>query len=44
MVAYDQAARDRAAAELEALPDDAVLVGMMADYAVMRAQARVCAG
>ena len=43
VVAYDQAARDRAAAELEALPDDAVLVGMMADYAVMRAQARVCA-
>lgn len=43
VVAYDQAVRDRAAAELEALPDDAVLVGMMTDYAVMRAQARVCA-
>ncbi len=43
VVAYDQALRDRAAAELEALPDDAALVGMMADYAVMRAQARACA-
>lgn len=42
VVAYDQAMRDRAAAELEALPDDTALVGMMADYAVMRAQARVC--
>ena len=42
VVAYDQAVRDRAAAELEALPDDAALVGMMADYAVLRAQARVC--
>ena len=43
VVAYDQAVRDRAAAEMEALPDNAALVGMMADYAVMRAQARVCA-
>ncbi len=42
VVAYDQAMRDRAAAELEALPEDAALVGMMANYAVMRAQARVC--
>lgn len=43
VVAYDQAVRERAAAELEALPEDAALVGMMTDYAVMRAQARVCA-
>ncbi len=42
VVAYDQPVRDRAAAELEALPEGAVLVGMMADYAVMRAQARAC--
>lgn len=42
VVAYDKAVRDRAAAELEALPKDATLVGMMADYAVMRAQARAC--
>lgn len=44
VVAYDQALQDRAAAELEALREDAALVGMMADYAVMRAQARACAG
>ena len=43
VVGYDKVARERAAAEMEALPDDAALVGMMADYAVMRAQARVCA-
>lgn len=42
VVAYDQARRERAAAELEALPEDAVLVGMMADYAVIRAQAQAC--
>lgn len=42
VVVYDQALRNRAAAELEALPEDAALVGMMADYAVMRAQARAC--
>ncbi|WCR08811.1 hypothetical protein JHX87_08485 [Paracoccus fistulariae] len=44
VVAYDQALRDKAAAELEALPEDAALVGMMADYAVVRTQARACAG
>lgn len=44
VVAYDQAVRDRAAVELEALPDDAALVGMMADYTFMRAQARACIG
>lgn len=42
VVAYDQAERDRAAVELEALPKNAALVEMMADYAVMRAQARAC--
>lgn len=42
VVAYNQAVRDRAIAELEALPEDAALIGMMADYAVMRAQARTC--
>ena len=44
VVAYDQAARDRAAVEMEALPEDAALVWMVADYSVMRAQARACAG
>ena len=42
VVAYDQVVRDRAAVELETLPEDAALIGMMADYAVMRAQARAC--
>lgn len=43
VVAYDQAERGKAAVELEALPDGSALVGMMADYAVMRAQAQACA-
>lgn len=43
VVNYDQAKRDRAAVELETLPEDAALVEMMADYAVIRAQARTCA-
>nr|WP_272859592.1 hypothetical protein [Paracoccus stylophorae] len=43
VVAYDQVVRERAAAELEALSEGAALVGMMADYVVMRAQARACA-
>ncbi|PZO63600.1 MAG: hypothetical protein DI498_13005 [Paracoccus denitrificans] len=42
VVAYDQAEWDKAAVELEALPGDAALVGIMADYAVVRAQARAC--
>ncbi|MDO5642614.1 MAG: hypothetical protein Q4G26_09570 [Paracoccus sp. (in: a-proteobacteria)] len=42
VVDNDQVLRNRAAAELEALPSSAVLVGMMADYAVIRAQARAC--
>nr|WP_281982683.1 hypothetical protein [Thalassorhabdomicrobium marinisediminis] len=32
----------RAAEELEMLPDGSAVVEMMADYAVMRDQARVC--
>ena len=44
VVAYDQAAPEKSAAELQALPEDAALFGMMADYAVMRAQARACSG
>lgn len=37
--AEDQA---RAADEVEALPEGAVIVRMLSDYAVMRDQARVC--
>ncbi|WBU53003.1 hypothetical protein [Paracoccus sp. SCSIO 75233] len=42
VVAYDQAERDPAAVELEALPEGAALVGMIADCAVLRARARAC--
>lgn len=42
VVVYDQALRERAVVELEAMPKDAALVGMMADYALLRAQVRAC--
>ena len=35
---------ERAAIELEALPEGSVLPQFMADYGLMRAQARVCTG
>jgi hypothetical protein len=37
--AHDQAS---AAAEVEALPEEAVVVRMLSDFAVMRDQARAC--
>lgn len=40
VVDYDQPTLDRAADEVEALPADAVLPGMLSDYAVLRAQVR----
>ena len=43
VVAYDQAVRERAAAEIEALPQDSAVAAMMADYHVLRQQARACA-
>lgn len=42
VVAYDQAVRERAAAEIEALPQESSGEGMMADYHVLRQQARAC--
>lgn len=42
VMVYEQTVRDRAAAELEALPEGAALAMMMADYAVLRAQMRAC--
>ncbi len=42
VVAYDQAAQDRAAAEIEALPQNSAMATMMADYHVLRQQARAC--
>ena len=42
VVEYSAADQARAAAEVEALPESAVLVRMMSDYAVLRDQARAC--
>ncbi|WP_347267879.1 hypothetical protein [Paracoccus sp. (in: a-proteobacteria)] len=42
MVEYSAAEQTRAAAEVEAMPENAVLVRMMSDYAVLRDQARAC--
>jgi hypothetical protein len=39
---YDDAFRKRAVAELSLLPVDSAIEQMLADYAVMRAQARAC--
>ena len=43
VVEYGRSVLDRAAQEVESLPEGAVLTSMLSDYAVMRAQARVCA-
>ena len=40
---YTGAIQSQAADELEALPSGAVLAAMIADYGVMRAEARACA-
>ena len=42
VVEYSGEFQVRAAEELEMLPDGAAVVEMMADYAAMRDQARVC--
>lgn len=42
VVEYSPAEQTRAAAEVEALPESAVVVRMMSDYAVLRDQARAC--
>lgn len=41
---YSAAFQAHAAEEVEALPEGAVLLTMMQDYAVMREQARACDG
>jgi len=41
-VEYSAADQSRAAAEIEALPEGAVVIQMMSDYAVLRDQARAC--
>ncbi|WP_343162879.1 hypothetical protein [Paragemmobacter kunshanensis] len=42
MVEYTVAERAQAADEVEALPEGAVIVRMLGDYAVLRDQARAC--
>ncbi len=42
VVAYSQAEQVRVAGELAALPEGAVIGEWLADYAVMRDQARAC--
>ena len=42
VVEYNAIDQTRAAAEVEALPESAVVVGMLSDYAVLRDQARAC--
>lgn len=42
VVEYSAVDQTRAAAEIEALPESAVAVGMLSDYVVLRDQARAC--
>ncbi|SMH51146.1 hypothetical protein SAMN05661107_2442 [Maritimibacter sp. HL-12] len=44
VVEYSRAEQARVAEEVAALPEGAVIVGWLADYAVLREQARACAG
>ena len=44
VVDYDQRLLERAADELGMLPDGSAIEQMLVDYAVMRAQGRVCRG
>lgn len=43
IVEYSPEAQTRAAAEIEALPPDSVLPGLIGDYASARAEIRECA-
>ena len=43
VVAYSQAEQARVAEEVATLPEGALIVGWLADHAVLRDQARVCA-
>ena len=42
VVAYSLAEQTQAAEEIAALPDGALIVGWLADYALLRDQARGC--
>lgn len=43
VVEYSQTEQARVAEEVSALPEGALIVGWLADYAVLRDQARACA-
>jgi len=43
VIAYSQAEQARVADEVATLPEDALIIGWLADYAVLREQARACA-
>lgn len=42
VVPYSAADQARAATEIKALPENATVIRMLSDYAVMRDQARAC--
>jgi len=42
VVAYSRAEQARMVEEITALPENAAIIGWLADYAVMRDQARAC--
>ena len=44
LVEYDAGFRERAAREIERLPEHSPIVAMLSDYAAMREQARACRG
>lgn len=44
VVVYSQTEQSRLAGEIAALPEDALIIGWLADYAVLRDQARACTG
>ena len=44
VVAYSPAEQERVAEEVSALPEGALIPDWLADYAVLRDQARACAG
>jgi len=39
---YSQAEQAQAAGEIASLPQNAVIIGWLSDYSVMRDQARIC--
>jgi hypothetical protein len=44
VVEYDDGVQERAAEEVQALPEGSAIVEMLSDYALMREQAGACNG